>query len=201
MDAEKRLALKKLEKRLASLLDATLAALYTASFGIALYASGYPLNTIITLVAIHTMLSVLGWRNPPINVREGRCILYRTGFLPVFAAIFTLAAWVYRGAHIGADYVAAMIAGFSVAYVSYKTLAYRIAGAEIVTGVATGLTVFALAPKIDSIPISFSLSQVASAAARPGMLCDRRPALYVIGLYSVATDAALLLALTRPTLP
>ncbi len=194
MEKEKRVALRKLERRMITLLDATLAALYTLAFGVSLYASGYTLDTVAVLAAIHSMLLVLGWRNPPINIHESHCVLYRTAFLPLFASLFTLAAWFYAGPRPISS-LAALAASFATAYALYKTLALRVAGAELITGVAAGLAAYAVHPSLETIPVAFAAPQVAAVAAHPGILCDDRPILYVVGLYAVAAAMAYHLAL------
>ncbi len=194
MEKEKRVALHKLEKRMVMLLDATLAGLYTLAFGISLYASGYTLDTVAVLAAIHSMLLVLGWRNPPINIHMSHCVLYRTAFLPLFASLFTLAAWFYAGPR-PIPSLAALAASFATAYALYKTLALRLSGAELVTGIAAGLAAYTVHSSIETIPVAFAAPQIAAVAAHPGILCDDRPVLYVIGLYAVATAMACHLAL------
>ena len=197
MDARaKRAATSVLERRMLRVVDAALAALYTITFGLALYAVLGDVNTAAVLAVIEALLFAVGWRNTPITLGEGRCILYRSGFVPLYTAIFTLAAWVYHMHVPQPASIAAAAAVLALTYAAYRTGGERAIRLTLPIAIADGVLAYLLAPERATLALAFGAPQVAIAAAKPRILCDDRPVIVVAGLYASVAFLILYFALT-----
>ncbi len=196
MDARTKSASPLLERRILHLVDAALATLYTITFGLALYAVLGDVNTAVTLSVIEALLFAVGWRNTPITFGEGRCILYRSGFVPLYTALFTFAAWIYHMHIPDPRSLAAAAAVLALTYATYRTGGERAIRLTLLVAVADGVAAYLLAPHRATLALAFSAPQVALAAAKPRILCDDRPVVIVSGLYSSVAFLILYFAFT-----
>ncbi len=193
---------RRLTRRALHLIDAALAALYIAAFGLTLYSllpasrPEYRLETTATLVIIEALLFIVGWRNTTIHLGEKLCILYRNGFIPLYTAVFTLAAWIYYWAPMPPSALEALAVGLVAPYALYRALGERAIAPSVIFAPLTGAAVYALYPHIDILAVAFSAPQIAIAFAKPRLLCDDRPVLIVNGLYALIGALIVYAALT-----
>ncbi|AEM39393.1 hypothetical protein Pyrfu_1536 [Pyrolobus fumarii 1A] len=190
-------ALGPIGKKSVTMLDVVLAGLYTGVFALSLHMAGYDLDTVAAVTIVHVALLAAGWRNPPINLEGYSCILYRTGFLPLYASLFALAAWLYT-AQIDPLHIAAFAAALLATYAIFKTVSARLAEAVLAASIASGILVYLLTNDPSTLVAAFAAPQLALAAARPRTLCDDRPLFYAAGIYASIAFLALWLLSTQP---
>ena len=182
---------RKLTRKSFYLIDAMLVALYTVAFGLTFYSLLARLSvrqrieTTIPLTIIEALLFAIGWRNTTIYVGGHFCILYRNGFIPLYTAIFTLAAWVYHWTPMPPGALEALIVAFLAPYALYKSIGDRAVRLSIIFAPLIGAAVYLIDPEMPTLAVAFSAPQIAIAIAKPRLLCDDRPVLIVNGLYTL----------------
>ena len=183
--------LQRLTRRTLYLVDAALATLYTIAFGVVLYSvlentpPDYRISTSATLTAIEALLFAIGWRNTTIHVGRELCILYRNGFIPLYTAMFTLAAWFYYWAPASPSALEAILIAFALPYIVFRSLGDRAVRLSLLFSPLVGLAAYILHPDWPTAAIAFSAPQLAVAIAKPRLLCDDRPVLMIVGLYTL----------------
>lgn len=198
--------IRRLTRRTFYLIDAMLVALYTAAFGLTLYSllarlpAEHRIETTVTLSIIEALLFIVGWRNTTIHVGEHLCILYRNGFIPLYSAVFILAAWVYYWAPMPPRALEALAVALVAPYALYKSLGDRAVRLSVIFAPLVGAAAYLIDQEPHILAVAFSAPQIAIAAAKPRLLCDDRPVLIVNGLYALigALIAYSLLTLHAP---
>ncbi len=164
-------------------------AIYLGFFTLSLLYSRYPLTSSITLLVATALLVVLGWKNPPINAGEELCILYRSGFIPLYASSFVLLAWLYKSAaQLLQPYAAAGVVAVVLATYLISKIVKRIALGVFIASSVAGL-ILGIIGSYDWLSLAFSLPPLTVLTARPKLLCDDRPLFYIASIYSSALFA------------